>query len=196
MAARHYNVRDQLGHYVKPKSARGHVCHHLCCSGTRVHPDKLPVKISRGYLRTLDAAQLERELDIYVNFSESHAEGMTQIFSEIDRREEAEKQRARRRMLSAERREHRTAEHADEVYRQWLAAEAGTNGYMLNRAGIKAGINERSLFTGPESRVRKYASRELQDWFQAHPRPTRAAWFGTARQRQAAYAGSGYGGSA
>ena len=39
-------------------------------------------------------------------------------------------------------------EYRDEVYRQWLAAEAATNGYMLNRAGRRGGIDERSLFTG------------------------------------------------
>jgi hypothetical protein len=75
------------------------------------------------------------------------------------------------------------------VYRQWRAAEAATNGYMLNRAGQRGGIDERSLFVGPESRVRKYASPELIDWFQAHPRPTRVSWFGSAAARRAHLAG-------
>ena len=191
----HYNVRDQRGHWVRPKTARGHLCHHSCCNGSRVHPDKLPVKISRGYLRTLTAPQLERELDAYTNYSESHEEGFGQVLAEVDRREQSEKQRAHRAMLSAERRRHRQAEYTDEVYRQWLAAEAQTNGYMLNRAGQAKGISDRSLFTGPEWRVNKYASRELQDWFAEHPRPTHASWFGSAARRQAAAAGTGFGGS-
>jgi hypothetical protein len=75
------------------------------------------------------------------------------------------------------------------VYRQWLGAEAATNGYMLNKAGKAAGIDERTLFTGPESRVRKYASPELFEFFESHPRPTRASWFGSAYSRRAHLAG-------
>ena len=92
-------------------------------------------------------------------------------------------ERARRRRQDAEQ------AYRDEVYRQWRAAEAATNGYMLNRAGRLGGIDERSLFTGPEARVRKYASPELIDWFQAHPRPTRVSWFGSAAARRAHLAG-------
>ena len=51
------------------------------------------------------------------------------------------------------------------------------------------GIDERSLFVGAESRVRKYASPELIEWFQAHPRPTRVSWFGSAAARRAHLAG-------
>lgn len=92
-------------------------------------------------------------------------------------------ERARRRREAAEQ------EYRDEVYRQWRAAEAATNGYMLNRAGQRDGIDERSLFAGPESRVRKYASPELIEWFQSHPRPTRVSWFGSASARRAHLAG-------
>jgi hypothetical protein len=95
----------------------------------------------------------------------------------------ARRERARRRRRNAEQ------EHRDEVYRQWLAAEAATNGYLLNRAGQRSGIDERSLFTGPESRVLKYASAELIEWFQCHPRPTRVWWFGSAATRRAHLAG-------
>jgi hypothetical protein len=94
-----------------------------------------------------------------------------------------------------ERRTGARQEFSDEVYRQWLLAENETNGNMLNKAGHAKGIDERSLFTGPESRVRAYASRELNDFFLTHPRPTRAAFYGSASQRRAAYAGRGYGGS-
>ena len=88
-------------------------------------------------------------------------------------------ERARRRREDAEQ------EYRDEVYRQWRAAEAATNGYMLNEAGQRGGIDERSLFAGPESRVRKYASPELIEWFASHPRPTRVSWFGSASARRA-----------
>ena len=95
----------------------------------------------------------------------------------------ARSERARRRRQDAEQ------EYRAEVYRQWLAAEAATNGYMLNRAGQRGGIDEHSLFVGPESRVRKYASPELIEWFESHPRPTRVSWFGSAPARRAHLAG-------
>jgi hypothetical protein len=92
-------------------------------------------------------------------------------------------ERARRRREDAER------EYRDEVYRQWRDAEAATNGYVLNRTGLREGIDERSLFAGPESRVRKYASPELIEWFESHPRPTRVSWFGSAAARRTHLAG-------
>ena len=92
-------------------------------------------------------------------------------------------EQARRRRQDAEQ------EYRDEVYRQWLAAEAATNGFMLNKAGQCGGIDERSLFAGPESRVRKYASPELIEWFESHPRPTRVSWFGSVSARRAHLAG-------
>jgi hypothetical protein len=43
---------------------------------------------------------------------------------------------------------------------------------MLNAAGRAQGIDPRSLFTGPESRARRYASEELLEHWQSHHRPT------------------------
>jgi hypothetical protein len=37
------------------------------------------------------------------------------------------------------------------VYGQWSQARAETRGVMLNKVGQRAGVNEQSLFTGPES---------------------------------------------
>ena len=56
----------------------------------------------------------------------------------------------------------------------YVNAEAATNGYMLNRAGEHAGIDPRTLFTGPEARARRYASEELLEYWRTHPRPTSA----------------------
>jgi hypothetical protein len=109
----HYNVRDNRGHYVKPKTARGHLCHHACCNGTRVHPEHLPVKISRSYLRTLTGPQLERELGAYSRFSDSHEEGFLQVLAEVDRREESEKRAAARKMRARDLRAARQSEYED-----------------------------------------------------------------------------------
>lgn len=60
-------------------------------------------------------------------------------------------------------------EHAEASY--W-AAEDATKGYLRNAAGDRAGVDPRSLFTGPEARARKYASPELLDYWQEHGRMT------------------------
>jgi len=186
----HYNVRDQLGHYVAPVSAEDHPCPHACCRNKRVHPANLPVRLDRQYLRGLSDAELERELDQYANYADTHEEGFLQIIAALTRREESGKKAEARKERARYRRETRESEYRDEVYRQWLEAESATNGYMLNKAGKRAGIDERSLFTGPESRVIKYASPELRDWFAVHGRPTRVSWFGNATQRRAYHAGT------
>lgn len=54
----------------------------------------------------------------------------------------------------------------------WRAAEAETKCNMLHRRGREAHIDGRSLFTGPESRARKYASEELLARWEWNPRPT------------------------
>jgi hypothetical protein len=59
-----------------------------------------------------------------------------------------------------------------EVHRQSIAAEAATNGYMLNKAGKVAGIDPWSLITGPEPRARQYASPELRQYWDTNGRPT------------------------
>lgn len=185
-----YNVRDQIGHFVAPRSAKGRPCPHLCCRNKQVHPDALPVKLDRSFLRSLSDDDLERELSAYVRYYDKREHGARQVMAEVDRREESGRKAEARKVRAYERRRTAESEYKDEVYRQWLKAEAATNGYMLNKAGQRAGINERSLFTGPESRVRKYASPELMDWFEGHGRPTRVSWFGSATQRRAYHAGT------
>jgi hypothetical protein len=180
-----YDVRDRFGHYVNPVSAGGRMCPHKCCQGKRSHPDKVPVKLDRTVLRSMSEPELEAELRTYSHYGETHEAGLKQVIAELDRRDRAEQAAQRRR----HRRESANSEYQDEVYRQWLHAENATKGVMLNKAGLKAGIDERSLFTGPEVRVRKYASPELIEWFESHPRPTRASWFGSAKSRRAHLAG-------
>jgi hypothetical protein len=182
-------ARDQIGHWVKPPSMREHPCPHSCCRDARVHPANLPVRLSRDYLRGLSEPELERELSHYQNYADSHERGFLQVIAELGRREDRAERVEARRERARGRRRRLNAEHRDEVYRQWLQAEAATRGVMLNKAGQRAGIDERSLFTGPESRVVKYASPELFEWFEEHGRPTRAAFLGSARERKLYYAG-------
>ena len=175
-----YNIRDRQGHWVKPPSRINGVCPHACCRNRRSHPRSLPVVLDRQYLRSLNETDLEAELGQYVSYTESHPKAFSQVTAEFDRRDRAAQAAGRRK----DRYRERESEYQDEVYRQWLTAESATNGYMLNKAGRAAGINERSLFKGPESRVRKYASRELLDYFSEHGRPTRVSFLGSSRERR------------
>jgi hypothetical protein len=180
----HCDIRDQLGHFVTPPSQEDHPCHHLCCQGRRVHPSNLPVRLDRAYLRSLSYGDLERELNQYERYRDTHGAAEIQVAAELDRRDTMQRNAAARQQRARERRETANQEYRDEVYRQWLMAEAQTRGVMLNKAGQRAGVDERSLFTGNEARVRKYASPELIEYFEQHPRPTRASWFGSARSRR------------
>lgn len=185
----YYDKRDTLGHFVTPPARQGKPCMHKCCRGYRPHPDHLPVRLDRAYLRTLTDAEVEHELSRYSNYVDTHEAGFLQVVAEITRRDESAKKAVARKERARRRREDAESEYRDEVYRQWLSAEAATNGVMLNKRGRAAGIDERTLFTGPESRVRAYASPELVEYFEYHPRPTRASWFGSAKSRRAHLAG-------
>ncbi len=176
----YYNIRDRLGHWVRPRSDQGGRCPHACCNGKRSHPSHLPVIFSKPYLKSLSEPDLVAELGQYSEFTDTHPKAFGQIVAEMDRREKAGKAAVRRK----ERYQSKVGEYRDEVYRQTLQAEAQTNGYMLNRLGERAGIDPVTLFTGPENRVRKYASTELLNWFAEHGRPTRISWMGTAYQRR------------
>lgn len=51
-------------------------------------------------------------------------------------------------------------------------AETDCRGHLLNRRAIAEGIRVETLFLGPWSRARAYASPELLEWWAAHPRVT------------------------
>lgn len=170
-------ARDQIGHWVAPPGMRAHPCPHRCCQGRQVHPDALPVKLDRKYLRSLDQEELDRELSAYQRYSDERTGAYIQVIAEMQRREDAPAVAEAGRAKARETRTRSESEYRDEVYRQWLAAENYTNGYMLNKAGKRAGIDERTLFTtSSQARVDRYASDELQEYFRMHPRPSRKSW--------------------
>jgi hypothetical protein len=67
-------------------------------------------------------------------------------------------------------------EWLDYAHAQWLAAEHTCRGHLLNKAGHSAGIDPRDLWTGPTARAARYASEELLDFWDAHPRITRTQY--------------------
>ncbi|AQY02059.1 hypothetical protein [Microbacterium foliorum] len=64
------------------------------------------------------------------------------------------------------------AEYDETLYAQFNAAEEATNGAMLNVRGREKGIDPFTLFMGNETRARAYASEELIEHWEAHPRIT------------------------
>ncbi|WP_328438276.1 phage minor capsid protein [Nocardia puris] len=62
--------------------------------------------------------------------------------------------------------------HKDQAYQHWLAAEEATNGYMLSRAGERAGVDPRTLWFGNAATAERYASEELRAYWDLHGRPT------------------------
>jgi hypothetical protein len=81
-------------------------------------------------------------------------------------------------------------EYDSHLSTSYVAAETECRGQMLSREGLAKGIDPRTLFTGPASRVRTYASEELRTWFSRQGRMTFAEWkynwFGRASDRAAA----------
>lgn len=59
---------------------------------------------------------------------------------------------------------------------QWMQAEDDCRGVLLNAQGRAAGVDARSLFSGPVARASKYASEELLSWWGRHGRLTFAAY--------------------
>jgi hypothetical protein len=66
----------------------------------------------------------------------------------------------------------------DHVYAEILRAEASDDikNSMVTNEGIRAGIDGRSLFTGPQARADRWASDELKEWWENNPRPDFAAY--------------------
>jgi hypothetical protein len=66
--------------------------------------------------------------------------------------------------------------YRDHIARAYLQAEDFARGHVLTAEGDRLGINPISLFSGPETRARRYASPELREWWDMHGRPTFAEW--------------------
>ncbi len=81
-------------------------------------------------------------------------------------------------------------EYDAHVHLAYLTAETDCRGQLLTREAQAAGIHPITLFSGPASRARKYASEELRSWWARHGRMTyvewRHAWMSRESDRKAA----------
>ena len=138
----------------------------------RPHPEGYPVTKRRYYLRYSS----ERELTAYYVRHQADTPAderiRDQVLAEMQRRDTRDERREATERRRRERQVARTISRQEAVEAAWRDAENATRGNMLNRRGREAGVNERSLFRGSEARARKYASEELLNYWEHHPRPT------------------------
>lgn len=161
-----YNRRDLIGHWVRKTQPTQRMCTHACCRGKRVHPKNYPVILPSKLLRQASDDDL---VEAYTKGSDRQ---QAQILHEMERRDRADAERKERAQERDRRRFSRKMEHAEEVDRIWLQAEAATNGNMVNAKGRARGVSDRHLMTASEAEVRRYGSEELLNFFADNPRPT------------------------
>jgi len=176
MAATRYR-RDWFGHFATPPETN-RPCEHACCRGMRPHPQNWPVILPSRQLRAATDEQLAEHYSRHGGDTPADEASRAQVLYEMQRRDLANERREATEERRRQRWTARRHERQEAVEQAWLAAEAGTKGNMLNQRGKEARINERTLFTGPEARARKYASEELLNWWEDHPRPTGAYFEG------------------
>jgi len=169
-----YNVRDMLGHFVRPRSAEGDMCEHACCRGRRQHPKGMPKILPSKALRHASDENLAARYDSITGESKKAERARAQILHEMSRRDAADVARGHREMAKFS----RQLEQADAQEASYVAAEAATRGNMVNRKGQARGVNPRTLITGREETFRRYASDELLEYYAEHHRPTAASFRG------------------
>lgn len=170
-----YSVRDILGHFVKPRSAKGKMCPHACCRNKRVHPENMPVILPNKLLRRASDEDLAEH---YRRLGHGHTakdeRGRAQVLHEMERRDnEARRREAIENTRAAQRQEREAA--VEDVF---VRAEAATAGNLVNVKGRARGIDPRRLITGREADFRRYASDEALEYFATHHRPTAASFRG------------------
>ena len=170
-----YSTRDLLGHFVKPRSAKGKMCPHACCRNKRVHPDNMPVILpSRLLRRASDDDLMEHYNRVSHGGTAKDERAKAQVMHEMDRRDNEEKHRESVKDTRAAQRQEREAA----VENDYVRAEEVTRGNMVNAKGRARGVDPRRLITGREADFRRYASDELAEHYQGTGRPTAAMFRG------------------
>lgn len=169
-----YNVRDLLGHFVKPRSERGHMCKHACCRGKRVHPENMPVILPSKLLRRASDEDLAAHYERVQGDSPKQARARAQVLHEMQRRDDAQVAREGRAAAKFS----KSLEQADAQESSYVAAEEATRGNMVNRKGQSRGVNPRTLITGRAQDFERYASDELKEFYSTRHRPTPASFRG------------------
>lgn len=127
-----YNIRDLIGHFVAPRSARGKMCPHACCRNKRVHPDNMPVILPSRLLRRASDDDLVAHYDRVQGDSYREERARAQVLAEMQRHDDEAKAMSNR----AAARYSRQLEQADAVEASYVAADNATRGTCsTGRAG-------------------------------------------------------------
>jgi hypothetical protein len=174
----YYNRRDLLKHWIRKEQRVNQPCDRACCRHMRLHPEHYPVILPDRTLHRASDKDLMQHWSKVQGDSGKDERARAQLLAEMQRRDELQERREQTEERRRQRWTARRIERQESIEREWLAAEQATKGVMLNRRGKEAKVNERTLFIGPESRARKYASEELLNYWESHPRPTGAYFEG------------------
>lgn len=170
-----YNRRDLIGHWVTREQREQRPCTHACCRGYRVHPKNMPVILpNRTLRRATDDDLAQHYMAVSTQDTPQARRAEAQIMHEMERRDRAEEERARRREAIAARRATDRMARESESQRIRLAAEERTRGYLVSAEGRARGITDEEILTGREAVFIRYASPEAKEHFAATPRPTAA----------------------
>jgi hypothetical protein len=169
-----YNVRDLLGHFVRPRSEQGHMCPHACCRNKRVHPANMPVVLPRKLLQRASDEDLEAHYSRLHGDSRREERGRAQVLHEMERRDNQTAARKNR----AAARYSRQLEQADNREASYVAAEEATRGNMVNRKGRGRDVNPRTLIYARDADFERYASDELKEFYSTRHRPTARSFQG------------------
>ena len=169
-----YNIRDLLGHFVRPKSAKGDMCPHACCRNKRVHPANMPVVLPRRLLRHASDEDLQAHYERVQGDSRREDRARMQVLHEMQRRDDAARARKERSAV----RYSRQLEQADAREASYVAAEEATRGNMVNRKGRSRDVNPRTLIYAREADFERYASDELKEFYSTRHRPTARSFTG------------------
>ncbi len=169
-----YDIRDLLGHFVRPKSAKGDMCPHACCRNRRVHPANMPVILPRKLLRRASDEDLAAHYERVQGDSYREERARAQVLHEMQRRDDEAAARKGR----AAAKYSRQLEQAEAREASYVAAENATRGNMVNRKGRARDVNPRTLIYASEATFERYASDELKEFYSTHHRPTARSFQG------------------
>lgn len=155
---RFYNVRDLLGHWVKPRSLREKMCPHACCRGKRVHPANFPVILPKQLLRQASDTELADHYGKHAH----NGNARRQIEAEMVRRDRRKASASR----ATDRARARASDRAAAKDALWLRAERATNGNLVNARGRKLGISDRRVLTNARD-AERYGTRELVEFLES-----------------------------
>lgn len=138
----------------------------------QVKVDRLGAELDR---RDRERARNDQKIDSLVAKGRSYQDAYAEVHGLDPAKMDAEERQA---SVDAQRRPGESREatvrrlYEDDLRRQYLDAERVTRGHLLTPEGRSKGIDPKELFQGSSIRSNKWASDELKEYWNTHPRKT------------------------